>query len=96
VAVGVAQVAADLGAAVDRRSEELGAPAAPVRVDGLDVRDPRFRKLLVRSGSGGVSSVTVGLSSVGPPPALMMIQPFARATIEGSPSHTVSPPNTSV
>jgi hypothetical protein len=55
-----------------------------------------LRKLLTRSGSGGVSSVTVGLSSVGPPPALMMIQLFASATKEGSPSRMVSPPSTSV
>ena len=39
-----------------------------------------LRKLLTRSGSGGVSSVTVGLSSVGPPPTLMMIQLLASAT----------------
>ena len=40
-----------------------------------------LRKLLTRSGSGGVSSVTVGLSSVGPPPTLMMIQLFASADV---------------
>ena len=44
-----------------------------------------LRKLLTRSGSGGVSRVTAGLSSVGPPPTLMMIQLFASATY-------VSPP----
>ena len=33
-----------------------------------------LRKLLARSGSCGVSSVTAGLSPVGPPPTLMMIQ----------------------
>jgi hypothetical protein len=55
-----------------------------------------LRKALVRFGSGGVSSVTVGLSSVGPPPTLMMIQLLARATNEGSPAMTVSPPRTSV
>jgi hypothetical protein len=32
-----------------------------------------LRKLLTRSGSGGASSVTVGLSPVGPPPTLMMM-----------------------
>ena len=42
-----------------------------------------FRKLLVVSGSGAVS-VTVGLSSVGPPPVLMMIQLFASATTAGA------------
>jgi hypothetical protein len=55
-----------------------------------------LRKLLTRSGSGGVSSITVGLSSVGPPPTLMMIQLFASATNDGSPAATVSPPSTSV
>jgi hypothetical protein len=33
----------------------------------------KLRKLLTRLGSGGVSSVTSGLSSVGPPPVLMTI-----------------------
>jgi hypothetical protein len=55
-----------------------------------------LRKLLVRFGSGGVSSITVGLSSVGPPPTLMMIQLLARATKDGSPTRTVSPASTSV
>ncbi len=54
-----------------------------------------FRKLVTRSGSLGAASVTVGLSSVGPPPALMMIQPLASATAEGSPVRTTSPPRTS-
>ncbi len=54
-----------------------------------------LRKLLVRSGSGGVSRMTVGLSTVGPPPTFMMIQPLASATIEGSPFMTISPPSTS-
>jgi hypothetical protein len=34
-------------------------------------------KALVRFGSRGVSSVTVGLSSVGPPPAFRISQVFA-------------------
>jgi len=55
-----------------------------------------FRKLLTRSGSRGGSRVTLGLSSVGPPPTLMMIQPFASATIVGSPARTISPPRTSL
>jgi hypothetical protein len=38
-----------------------------------------LRKLFTQSGSGGVSSVTVGLSSVGPPPTLVMIQLLASA-----------------
>src|SRR4051812_35173258 len=39
-----------------------------------------LRKLLTRSGSRGGSRVTAGLSSVGPPPTLMMIQLFDSAT----------------
>jgi hypothetical protein len=50
---------------------------------------------------GGVSSVTVGLSSAGPPPTLMvMIQLLASATYVtssfASPEMTVLPPSTSV
>src|SRR5919198_977296 len=55
-----------------------------------------LRNADTRSGSGGASRVTVGLSSLGPPPTLMMIQLLARATIVGSPSSTSSPPSTSV
>jgi hypothetical protein len=47
------------------------------------------------SGLLGVSSVTVGLSSVGGPPTLMMIQLFASAMIDGSPSLSTSPPSMS-
>jgi hypothetical protein len=36
-----------------------------------------FMKLLTESGSAGVWSVTVGLSGVGPPPALTMSQVLA-------------------
>ncbi|HEX4672875.1 MAG TPA: hypothetical protein VH279_11435 [Solirubrobacteraceae bacterium] len=56
----------------------------------------RFKKLLTRSGSGGVSSVTAGLSSVGPPPTLMMIQLFANATYVTGVVATATPPSTSV
>jgi hypothetical protein len=55
-----------------------------------------LRKPLTRLGADGVSRVTVGLSSVGPPPTLMMIQLLASATHDGSPARTVSPPSTSV
>ncbi len=55
-----------------------------------------LRKLLARSGSRGVSSVTAGLSSVGPPPMLMMIHLLASATYAGSPERMVVPPSTSV
>jgi hypothetical protein len=40
--------------------------------------------------------VTLGLSSVGPPRVLMMIQLLANAATGGSPSITVLPPETSV
>jgi hypothetical protein len=39
-----------------------------------------LRKLLTRSGSRGVCRVTAGLSSVGPPQVLMMIQLLESAT----------------
>jgi hypothetical protein len=55
-----------------------------------------LRKLLARSGSRGVSRVTAGLSPVGPPPTLMMIQLLASATYAGSPERMVLPPSTSV
>ena len=43
-----------------------------------------LRKALVRFGSGGVVSVTVGLSSVGPPPLLRISQLLATFMITGS------------
>ena len=57
-----------------RRRQELSAPGAPFGVHGLDIPTQILRKLLTRSGSRGVSRMTAGLSSVGPPPTLMMIQ----------------------
>src|ERR1700730_7227530 len=53
-----------------------------------------LRKALVRLGSGGVVRVTVGLSSVGSPPALRINHVFATFMITGShsiktlPSHS--------
>src|ERR1700752_139555 len=47
-----------------------------------------LRKLLTRSGSRGVSRMTVGLSSVGPPPPLMRIPLLASATLTGSPGRS--------
>src|SRR5918995_2902214 len=46
----------------------------------------RLRKALARVGSVGGSRTTSGLSSVGPPPRLMITQPLASLTIVGSPS----------
>src|ERR1700732_1046099 len=44
-----------------------------------------LRKLLTRSGSRGVSRMTVGLLSVGPPPELMKVQLLASAPLDGAP-----------
>ena len=96
VPVGVTDVAADLGLVLFRRREELGTSCAPLRIHSVDVRDRMLRKLLASPGSCGVSSVTAGLSSVGPPPTLMMIQLLASATYVGSPEWMAWPPSTSV
>ena len=53
-----------------------------------------FRNALVRSGSDGGASVTAGLSSVGPPPTLRMIQLLAIFRMTGSRSITTVAPNT--
>ena len=72
VAVRITQIAADLGAPVGRGSEELRAAAGPLVVDRADVGDPDAGNADMVQSSGA-ASVTVGLSSVGPPPLLMMI-----------------------
>ena len=54
----------------------------------------KFRNALVRFGSGGVVKVTVGLSSVGPPPTLRMSHVFAIFKITGSRSSTTLASNT--
>jgi hypothetical protein len=54
-----------------------------------------LRKLFAIVGSEGGARITSGLSIVGPPPTLMMIQEFASCTMVGSPLVTVSPPSTS-
>ncbi len=63
-----------------RRRQEFGASSAPLLVDRVDVGNTDVQEAADPIGSGGVSSVTVGLSSVGPPPTLMMIQLLASAT----------------
>ena len=55
-----------------RRRQELRTPGAPLGVRGVDVGDPDVEEAADPVGISGVSSVTVGLSSVGPPPTLMM------------------------
>src|SRR5438309_12133914 len=54
----------------------------------------RFMKALVRFGSDGVVRVTVGLSSVGPPPSLRINHVFASFMITGSRSSTTWAPKT--
>jgi hypothetical protein len=69
--IGIADVAADLVLVMFRGRQKVSAPSTPFRVHG---------QLLTRSGSRGVSRVTAGLSSVGPPPALTMTQLLDSAT----------------
>jgi hypothetical protein len=96
VTVGVTQVAADLRAAIDRFGEELRALGRPVGVYGGDVgnTDIQERADPVQIVRG--LERDRGFVIRGPPPALMMIQLLASATIVGSPSISASPPSTSV
>src|SRR5262249_12077258 len=71
VAVGVAHVAADLGPAVDRQGQELRSRALHSSYRAAMSSTRMLRKLETLSGSEGGSSVTVSLSSVGPPPRLI-------------------------
>jgi hypothetical protein len=50
----------------------------------VDSATRTFRKLDTRSPLWGTSSVTPGLSGVGPPPGFMMIQLLATFTIAGA------------
>src|SRR5919112_5216161 len=54
-----------------------------------------FRKLETVVGSVGGCKVTLGLSSVGPPPGFMMIQLFAALMMHGFSSRTTCPSRTS-
>ncbi len=54
-----------------------------------------FRKLLALVGSLGGASVTSGLSGVGPPPSLMIIQALATFIMAGLRSRTTWPPSPS-
>ena len=51
MAVGIADVAADLGLVLLRRGQELGAPRAPLGVHSLDVGNPDVEEAAHRSGS---------------------------------------------
>ena len=66
VTVGISDVATDLVLVLLRRRQGLRAPGAPFVIHGVDVCDPDIEEAATRSGSLGVSRVTVGLSSVGP------------------------------
>src|SRR6478736_2270917 len=44
VAVWVAHVAAKLGSAIDRRSQELGTPSTPLPITGVDIGDPEVQE----------------------------------------------------
>src|SRR6516225_6734886 len=71
------------------------APLADQTLDAVAMSVTRMlRKALTWSGSGGVVRVTVGLSSVGPPPSLRMSRAFATSRMTGSRSRTTFPPNT--
>jgi hypothetical protein len=78
--VGIAEVATDLVLVLFRRRQELGTPGTPLGIHGLDVFTRILTKLLTRPRLRGGSRITVGLSSVGPPPTLMMIKLLDNAT----------------
>jgi len=84
VAVRVANVSADLAAVVLWLREKLSALCRPLLVRLLISATRTLRNALVRFGSGGVVRVTVGLSSVGPPPSLRMSHEFETFMMTGS------------
>jgi hypothetical protein len=84
VTIRVPDVRPDFAAAVPGLSEELRALHRPLRAGRADVRDLTLRNALACPGSAGAASVTVALSSVGPPPTLRMSQLLAIFMITGS------------
>jgi len=77
VAVGIAHVTAPFAAViVERLGEEVGALGGPFPVAGTDVGDAEIQEAAHAVWVGGVSRNTSGLSGVGPPPELRMIQEF--------------------
>src|ERR1700759_1955952 len=68
VAVGIADVAADLRLVLLRRRQELRAAGAPVGVDGLDVGDADVLEGADRVGVGGRREWDGRLVVVRPPP----------------------------
>jgi len=65
VTIGVTDVRANLAAVVLRFCEKFCALGLPLSIGPRNIRDPNVRNALVRSGSGGVVKVTVGLSALG-------------------------------
>jgi hypothetical protein len=94
--VGIADVAALLVRVLFRRRQELSTPGAPFGVHGIDVFDPDIEEAADPVEITRRLQMTVGLSSVGPPPELMTIQLLASATLTGSPGRSTLPPSTSV
>src|SRR5690349_14137539 len=70
----IADIAPLLVLVLFRRRQELSTPALHSAYTASMSLTRILRKLLTRSGSRGVSRMTVGLSSVGPPPELMTLQ----------------------
>jgi hypothetical protein len=93
VTVGVADVGADLASVVLWLGEELGASCRPLPVGPVDVGDPDVEEGAGAVGIGGVVRVTVGLSSVGPPPWFRINQELATLMMTGSRSTTTCPSN---
>ena len=82
MSVWVADVATDLVLVLFRRRQELSTPGAPFGVHGLDILDPDVEEAADPVRVARRLQVTVGLSSVGPPPVLMTIQLLASATFD--------------
>ena len=74
--VGIADVATDLVLVLFRRRQEFRTSGAPFGVHGLDVCDPDIEEAADPVGIARRLQGDLGLSSVGPPPTLMMIQLF--------------------
>ena len=81
----------------DRCSDEVGrlirtAGFDPMKVGGINQSSRLEQAPLSRE----IALVTVGLSSVGPPPPLMTMKLLASAMLVGSGPKTTLPPSTSV
>src|SRR5690348_7416144 len=77
VTVGIAHVAADLGSVDLGLRQKRCAAFTPGVVAGTNIRNANVHEARGSSGLSGVCNVTVGLSSVGPPPTFTIIQLLA-------------------